>query len=252
MIIEAAAQTKTHDRRGRIYSKGELAVLVGRYAALAAAIEGGLDRRRGAMLEAQLADVEEALARLPKPLYEAVTLRGLLRLTNTEAAKRLGVHPNTTSRRYMRAVRWLTDYLNGPRSVEPIRELAWREWARKDVDRARMALEDGQAPGPGRPIVISRTVDETVLRLHCAGSTERNIVQELNRKHPREGGREWTRASVRSVLKRYRVPKRPRGRRRTPARYYLGDFTKSDYREIEFGEHFCDPEALLLLRSPSD
>lgn len=186
------------------------------------------------MIEAKLADLEVGLERLQNDLYAAATFRGLWGLTNVKAAEMLGLHRNTTSRHYTRAIRWLTEYLNKPEPIAPVRELGWRAWARADAEHAREVAEDGHAPGAGRPVEIPIGVDETVLRLHCGGSTEQEIAQALNRTQPRED-RQWTRASVRSVLTRYQVPKRPRGRRRVPGSYRPGDFTRPDYREIEYG-----------------
>jgi hypothetical protein len=233
--------------RRRIYSEREVDRLIKRFAALAVAVERSLDRRRTSMIETQLADLEVGLERMQMRPYALATLRGLWGLTNVEAARLLGVHPNTASRHYVSAVRWLTEYLNKPEPLAPVRELSWRAWARANAERVRESLEDRHAPGPGRPVKMSIAVDETVLRLHCGGSTEREIAETLNRRHPRED-RQWTRASVRSVLKRYQVPRRPRGRRRPRGSYRPGDFTRPDYREVEFGEPFCEPEALLRLR----
>jgi hypothetical protein len=179
----------------------DVALLLKRYAGMAAAVEGP-GRRGGALVEIQLVDIEDGLARLPAPLYEVVTLRGLLALTNGEAALRLGLHRNTVSRRSNRALHWLASYLRGGESRSPIRELKWRSWATSDAERALESLDDRPAPGPGRPPAIPPAIDEVVLRLHATGWTEREIAQVLLQEHPRPDGRSWTRASVRSVLKR--------------------------------------------------
>lgn len=200
------------------------------------------------MVEAQLADLEQALERVPASLYEALTLRGLEQRTNVEAARAVGVHPNTMSRRYMNGLRWLVDYLNEPRTLVQRRAVSWRAWATANVEAVLAAVEDDARPGPGRPPQISLAVDERALRLHCAGSTERAIVDALNLEFPRSGGRQWTRSSVRSILRRYRAPKRPPGRRPAPGRYRFGDVTQPTYREVEFGEPLCDPDELLAGR----
>jgi hypothetical protein len=177
---------------------------------------------------------------------QVLELRGLKRLTNAEAARELGVHRNTVSRRYMAGLRWVRSYLNDPTDVPVLRAVGWREWAQMNVDRVLGDFES-RSGGPGRPASISPEVDELVLRLHCGGATERTIVAALNDELPR-ADRRWTRSSVRSVLRRYDAPRRSRGRRRTRGFYGLGDITQPDYREIEFGEALCDPDELLARR----
>jgi hypothetical protein len=225
---------------------GEVAVLVARFAALSVATEF----RRSNEYEAQLADLEGALERLPEPLYEVLTLRGLKRRPNEEAARALGVHRNTVSRRYMAGIRWLHSYLNQPRPVPVLRVVDWRDWALTNVEEVADAYESVAMPGSGRPVQIPLEVDERILELHCAGSTEREIVAVLNAELPRSDGREWTRSSVRSVLRRYDAPRRPRGRRRARGSYAPGDITKSNYREIEFGQRLCDPKQLMAAAGP--
>jgi hypothetical protein len=127
----------------------------------------------------------------------------------------LGVHPNTVSRRYMAGIRWLHDYLNHPRALPVLRAVDWRDWALGNVEEVAERFEGTAAPGPGRPARISFAIDERIPELHCRGSTERDIVGLLNVEFARTDGRPWTRSSVRSVLRRYNAPRRPRGRRRT-------------------------------------
>jgi hypothetical protein len=237
------AETKPR-KHGPSYSVPEVALVVSRFAASAALVER-TDRRKASMIEAQLADIEGGLERIPDVLYEALTLRGLKRHTNVDAAQATGVHPNTMSRRFMRGLRWLTDYLNDPCPLERLREVEWRSWAAEYSQSVLDAVEREEQGGPGRPPEIAREVDERVLGLHCAGSSERSIVEVLSREFPRADGREWSRSSVRSVLRRYRAPTRPRGRRVRRGHYRPGDITQPNYREIEFGEPLCDPEELL-------
>jgi hypothetical protein len=168
--------------RRHTYSVSDVALLLKRYAGMAAAVEGP-GRRGGALVEIQLVDIEDGLARLPAPLYD-------------------GSAPKHVSRRSNRALHWLASYLRGGESRSPIRELKWRSWATSDAERALESLDDRPAPGPGRPPAIPPAIDEVVLRLHATGWTEREIAQVLLQEHPRPDGRSWTRASVRSVLKR--------------------------------------------------
>jgi hypothetical protein len=225
---------------------GEVAVLVARFAALSVATQW----RRSSEFEAELADLEGAHERLPEPMYEVLTLRGLKRRLNEEAARVLGVHRNTVSRRYMAGIRWVHAYLNEPRPSPVLRVVDWRDWALTNVAEVADTFEGALAPWPGRPIEIPLEVDPRILELHCTGSTERQIVATLNTEVTRADGRRWTRSSVRSVLRRYNAPRRPRGRRRARGTYRPGDVTRSDYREIEFGQPLCDPKQLLAAASP--
>jgi hypothetical protein len=235
--------TRSAGGRGN-YQRVEIATLLARYAALAVAVE----RRPGSPEGVALVDIDEALARIPERLFQVLELRGLKRLTNAESARELGVHPNTTSRRYMTALSWIRSYLNGAIDAPTLRELSWREWAKTNVE---YVLEDFLEPpsgGPGRPASISLAVDELVLRLHCRGVTQRMICATLNERFPRADGRTWSRSSVRSVLHRYDAPQRARGRRPRPGTYRPGDITQPNYREVEFGEALCDPDELLAKR----
>jgi hypothetical protein len=208
---------------------------------MAVAVAGYPGSREAAILM----DLDEGLERIPESYFQVLELRGLRGLANQEAAEVLGVSPNTMSRRYNGGVRWLIDYLHDPKTSAPVRQLDWREWALTNVQEVLEGLELKRPPGPGRPPTISSEIDERVLRLHCAGSSERAIAERLNDEYPRGDETPWTRSSVRSVLNRYAAPRRPRGRRRTPGTYRPGDITRPDYLEIEVGRDFCEPDALL-------
>jgi hypothetical protein len=227
--------------RRRSYGLAEVAVLIARFAALSVATEW----RRSAAIEAELADLEGALERVPERFYEVLVLRGLKRRLNVEAARILGVHRNTASRRYMAGIRWMHRYLNHPVALPALRHVDWRDWALSNSEEVAEAFESPGIPGPGRPAQIPFEVDKRILELHCGGSTEREIVAALNAAFPRTEGRAWTRASVRSVLRRYNAPRRPRGRRRARGSMSFGDVEKPNYREIEFGQPLCDPSKLL-------
>jgi predicted DNA-binding protein (UPF0251 family) len=197
----------------------------------------------------RLADIEEALERMPEDMVDVLRLRGLQRMRNADAALTLGVHRNTTSRRYMRGLRWAVEYLNKRPPMERIRELKWRDWVHATV-AVPPPLELRKAKARrGRSPSISADVDLRVLELHCSGTTERDIATALNAEFRRTDGRRWTRDSVRSVLRRYEAPVRPPGPRPTSGRYNLGDVTRSDYGEIEFDIPLCTPEELLERRA---
>jgi hypothetical protein len=216
--------------------------LVQHFAALAVASE----RERFKWVDAELSDLEDALGRIPDHLYEALTLRGLKRLTNVEAAREARVHRNTMSRHYVAALRWLRTFMEDPPRLPRRRSVDWREWAQTSDEDILEDLEPATRDSSlGRPTQISPKVDERVLKLHCGGSTEREIARTLNVEFPLPDDRSWTRSSVRSVLRRYQAPKRPRGRRPQPGMFRAG---RSDHREIEFGEPLCDPRELLLKR----
>jgi hypothetical protein len=236
-VSAAGVAMKRHN-----YTLGEVARLLARYAAIAVAVES----RPGSNEAGQLADIDVALSRLPEREFQVLELRGLKRLTNVEVAQVFSVHPNTASRRYMTALRSVHASLNGVSSTPVIRSVEWREWAGSNVERVLTDFDSSRPGGPGRPPTISREMDELVLRLHCAGAKEREIVDVLQREFPREDNGAWTRSSVRSVLRRYHAPRRPRGPRPRRGSYRPGDVTRANYREIELGEPFCDAEALLL------
>jgi hypothetical protein len=146
------------------------------------------------------------------------------------------------SRRYNAALSWLHTYLQTREPHPVLRELTWREWAQGNAERVLADMQDGGAGGPGRPASISDEVDKLVLQLHASGLTQREIAARLNTRFPR--ATDWTRSSVRSVLKRYSAPQRPRGPKPSKGRYSPGDVTRTDYREVEFGESLYDPDGL--------
>jgi hypothetical protein len=226
---------------GKRHARADVEQLVQHFAELAAASERGFKR-----VDAELSDLEVALGRIPDHLYEALTLRGLKQLTNVEAAREARVHRNTMSRHYVAGLRWLRTFTENPRRLPQRRSVDWREWAQtNDDDMSGASEQAAKVSSSGRPPQIPREVDGRVLRLHCAGSTEREIARTLNAELPRPAGDSWTRSSVRSVLRRYGAPKRPRGRRPQLGTHRVG---RSNYREIEFGEPLCDPDELLLAR----
>src|SRR5207342_367011 len=110
-------------------------------------------------------------------------------LTNVEAAREARVHPNTMSRHYQAALRWLGTFADGPESVPQRRSVDWREWAQTNDQGILDALEHpANVAAAGRPVQISREIDVRVLKLHCAGSTEREIAGALNTAFPRADG----------------------------------------------------------------
>jgi hypothetical protein len=210
-----------------------------------------VEQRPGSMMAAELADLDDGLARIPEAFFSVLELRSLKRLSNREAASELGVHQNTASRRFMDAVTWLTDYLNGRLAAPEIRSVNWRQWVSGNAAEVLERLEESRAGRSGRRPSFPPEVDARIVVMHCAGATERSICAALNSEFPRADGSTWTRSSVRSVLRRYNAPRRPRGRRPAKGGYRPGDITQTNYGEIEFGEPLCDPWILLQQRPPA-
>lgn len=192
----------------------------------------------------ELALLTAGLVRMPEPLYQVVRLREFEHLRNNEAAARLGVHRNTASRRYLRGLDWLAGYCRAPDSLlRPLRKL--------EIPVAPPNREVGRS-GPlgssrrrGRPQRIPLWVDVEVVRAYCAGQTQQEIADRLNVEGIDAVGSEWRRSSIRTILSRYNVPRRPSGRRMTQVGYSPGTGKRVDYENTMRGTPICDADALL-------
>jgi hypothetical protein len=188
--------------------------------------------------------LEAVLGRLPVKLYEVLRLRAREGLTNRAAAARLGVHPNTASRRYLAGLSWLAAFLNAPEVCPAVRTLDWRESV-PDLQPVPLSELRRMPARGGRPRRIPLAVDVEVVRLYCAGLTQQEIADRLNERGVEPVGREWRRSSIRTILRRYGVPVRPSGRRFNPDRANPGVVARPDYPTVMFGEPMCDADALL-------
>ena len=119
------------------YTEADVGRLLGAYAQLWSGLEGTRPKTtssarqikayREGSLRTRLLDLERAIERLPDDLYQAIEAVALDGLDVEEAASWLDVHANTVRNRYRRAVRVMTEYLNGERSLGPRRiRRAWR------------------------------------------------------------------------------------------------------------------------------
>jgi DNA-binding CsgD family transcriptional regulator len=228
------------------YSSVDVADLLGSYPGMVRRVRAG----RGGDVEEELRWLEVALARLPERMYEVLRLRVREGLTNRQSAARLGVHPNTASRRYLAGVAWLAGFLTAPELGPALRRLDWREAVRDLPPPPRSRLPEkaragrGRAGG-GRPRRIPVAIDVEVVRCYCAGLTQQEIADRLNARTVPAVGREWRRSSIRTILRRYNVRTRPRGRRLERASSPGVSPGRVDYRHAVFGEPLCDADELL-------
>jgi hypothetical protein len=193
------------------YTRHEMAALIERYA-LAVSMVNSSTRQA---LIVRLMDIDAALARLSPPEFEALTLVGLKQLTAQEAALAVGVDESTIRRRRDRGLDDLVRYVNDPLGAPAaMRTPGWWEWVTGD-DQAPVT----RRRSVGRPSTTPAELEEKIVVLGCSGASEREISATLD---------DVPRSTVRSVLKRYGVPRR-RGRRPTaPSAYPPGVYCVPD------------------------
>lgn len=210
-----------------MYSRGEVQQFIERYAALVAAVDrDGIGPREGVL--ARLLDLDAALAQLEDPEFEVLTLRALQGASRDETALSLRLSPSTVSRRYRSAIDVLVQNLNAPSAAPSVRQqTGWWEWALGDD-----AVPEGQRRrgGRGRPPSTTPTTEDQIVVWACGGATERQIAEALD----------VPRSTVQSVLKRFGVPRPPRGQRPTPGRY-----SPMKRAALRPGDAYCAPESLI-------
>ena len=107
-------KSPTTSRRFGRYWPEEVRVLVEEYAELREL--KGTGTKGGVRHICFLADLDKALRAMPTKAYRYVLLHGLLHLPVRDTAEFFGVHPATAQENYVRALTWITDYLNGVRN----------------------------------------------------------------------------------------------------------------------------------------
>lgn len=226
------------DRPRRPVSRASVQGNLAQYPRLVRFVQDNEDTPAGRRLRL----LEAALARMPTSQYQAVRLRSIGQLSNQDAAERLGVHKNTASRRYLAGLDWLVAFISHPDTRQPLRKISWR---------AAVPLEGPaeDAPPPagrrGRPQRIPLVVDVEVVRAYCAGQTQQEIADHLNARRISAVGKLWRPSSIRSILRRYNVPTRPRGRRFNPNAYQTNAAARVDYENTLRGTPLCDADELL-------
>jgi RNA polymerase sigma factor (sigma-70 family) len=92
------------------YKPEEVRAMVEEYAALTAKADTNPGGMRTLI---QLADLNNALARIPLKYWEVVLLHGLLGLSQEQTAETLRVSQQAVSKRYRRGLEDATYYING-------------------------------------------------------------------------------------------------------------------------------------------
>jgi DNA-directed RNA polymerase specialized sigma24 family protein len=212
------------------YGYAEVRGLVEHYAVGAAYLQGAGSGRKD--LAARLLDLDIALAQLPEPAFEILTLRGLQDLDVHDTAEALAISQSAVTRRYRHALEQLATLMNEPPRTAPTRtDTGWWEW----VQQEPTARETSTRTAAGRPVQTGQAVEERIVVLACAGTTQREIAKA-------EG---VPRATVQSVLRRYAVPKPPRGQRPKATNYSAGQVSRPDYPLLMGEGQYCAPAELI-------